>query len=98
MSSPAIEAFLIDDANEMKFNAHGLSVRQVISVLENRHVIISNRKHRRGIFLIIGKDNGGACIAIPIERTYDKTIWRPITAWYCKDNEKTILKNQEGKT
>lgn len=95
MSSPVIEEFLIDDLNETKISVHGLSVRQTIQVLENKHIIIPNRKHRRGLYLVIGVDNGGNCIAIPVERTYDSRLWRPITAWFCKDSERTLLEKKE---
>jgi hypothetical protein len=95
MSSPVIEEFLIDDLNETKISLHVLSVRQIIQVLENKHVIIPNRKHRRGLYLVIGRDNGGNCIAIPIERTHDSRLWRPITAWFCKDSERTLLERKE---
>lgn len=95
MSSPVIEEFLIDDLNETKISSHGLSVRQTIQVLENKHIIIPNRKHRRGLYLVIGMDNGGNCIAIPVERTYDSRLWRPITAWFCKDSERTLLEKKE---
>jgi uncharacterized DUF497 family protein len=95
MSRPLVEGFLFDEINEIKISLHGLSVRQVIHVLENRHVMIPNRKHRRGLYLIIGKDNGGNCIAIPVERTNDLRVWRPITAWFCKDSEQTLLEKKE---
>lgn len=91
MSSPRIEAFLIDDENEEKFAAHGLSVIQVLQVLDNVHAVLRNRKRRRGIYLIIGRDDGGTCIAVPVEPTHELTLWRPITAWPCKPHEKTLL-------
>jgi hypothetical protein len=96
MSSPTIEAFLIDEVSESKFASHGLRPDQIIQVLENLHIIIPNRKERRGLFLVIGRDRGGACIAIPIEPTHDKTIWHPITAWPCKQSEDSILKQKRG--
>jgi hypothetical protein len=37
--------------------------------------------------LIIGRDRQDQCIAIPIEPTHDRTIWRPVTAWFCKGHE-----------
>jgi hypothetical protein len=95
MSSPIIEEFLIDELNETKIRSHFLSVNQIIQVLENRHIIIPNRKRRRGLYLVIGKDNGGNCIAIPVERTYDSRLWRPITAWFCKDSERALLEKKE---
>lgn len=94
MSRPHIEAFLVDDENEGKFAAHGLSARQVVQVLDNIHIVIKNRKRRRGLYLIVGKDNGGACIAIPVEPTHEPTVWRPITAWPCKPGERTILETR----
>ena len=94
MSSPVIEGFLIDDLNETKISSHGLSVRQIIQVLENKHIIIHNKKRRRGSYLVIRKDNGGNCIAIPVERTHDSILWRPITAWLCKDSERTLLEKR----
>ncbi len=96
MSSPVIEAFLIDDLNETKIFSHGLSVRQIIQVLENEHAIIPNRKRRRGIYLVIGRDNGGSCIAIPIEPTHGSNVWRPITAWPCKPHEQALLGKRRG--
>lgn len=91
MSSPRIEAFLIDDENEEKIATHGLSARQVSQVLDNVHLVLRNRRRRRGLYLVIGRDNGGACIAIPVEPTHEATLWRPITAWPCKSHERTSL-------
>jgi len=95
MSSPVIEEFLIDDLNETKICSHGLSAHQIIQVLENRHIVIPNRKRRKGLYLVIGRDNGGNCIAIPVEPTYDSILWRPITAWLCKDSERILLEKRE---
>lgn len=95
MSSPHIESFIFDDENEEKIMSHGLSAYRVMEVLDNVHVVLPNRKGRRGVYLIIGRDNGGSCIAIPVERTLDPLLWRPITAWSCKTGEETILKKNE---
>ena len=81
----------MDDENEEKIATHGLSASQVVQVLDNVHLIIRNRKRRRGLYLLVGRDNGGACIAIPVEPTHVSTLWRPITAWPCKTHERTIL-------
>ena len=96
MSRLNIQSFLIDDENEDKMAAHGLTVRRVVQVLDNAHLIVPNRKHRRGLYLIIGTDNGGACIAVPVESTSDATLWRPITAWACKANEEMMLERKRG--
>ena len=91
MSRPRIEAFLIDDENEEKITSHNLSVWQVMQVLDNVHIVLRNRKRRHGLYLVIGMDNGGACVAVPVEPTYQATVWRPITAWPCKADERAVL-------
>ena len=87
MSSPLIEAFLFDDKNLEKFALHGLSWEQVDQILDRQYAIARNRKNRRGIYLLIGKDDGGHCLAVPIGPTYEVNVWRPITAWPCKKSE-----------
>ena len=87
MSSPEIADFLIDEDNEEKLVGHGLSVRQVLQILDNEYVLVPNRRERRGLYLVVGRDNGGACIAVPIEPTHIVDLWRPITAWPCKASE-----------
>ena len=91
MSSPVIEGFLFDDVNEAKIASHGLSARQVLQVLDNVHTVVPNRKRRRARYLVVGRDNGGSCVAIPVEPTHALYIWRPITAWPRKDRERTLL-------
>lgn len=86
--------FLIDEDNESKFADHGLTVRQVRQVLENPHLIVRNRRRRRATHLIIGRDHGGACIAIPVEQTHEVTVWRPVTAWPCKSSELMKLEQE----
>lgn len=86
-----VEAFLIDEDNEAKFANHGLSSDQVLQVLDSEHVVVGNRRQRRASHLLIGRDHGGACMAIPIEPTHHPKIWRPITAWHCKKHEKILL-------
>jgi hypothetical protein len=90
-SSPRIEAFWFDDENVEKFAAHGLTDLQVDQVLENEHVVVRNRKRRRAQYLVIGTDHGGTCIAVPIEKTPEPGVWRPVTAWRCKASERSRL-------
>lgn len=91
MSSPVVESFLVDEENEDKFWRHGLTAIDVVDVLDGPHRIRRNRKARRASHLVIGRDRQGRCIAIPIEPTYDRTMWRPITAWLCKSHEAAWL-------
>ena len=102
LSIPTVEAFQFDDDNTEKFAAHGLTDRQVNQLLGNEFLVVPNRKSRRGSYLLLGTDNGGACIAVPVEPTTESDLWRPITAWRCKDSERNYLErakrrqNEEG--
>lgn len=91
MSSPPVYDLFFDSDNEDKIAAHGLTVRRVLQVLENEYLIVPNRRRRRAKWLIIGRDNGGGCIAVPIEPTATRGVWRPVTAWPCKDHEEARL-------
>ena len=88
---PRVADFAFDDENVDKMWEHGIRQEQVRQVLDNRPAIVVNRKGRRGLYMIIGRDNGGACIAVPIEPTTDVLVWRPITAWHCKESEEARL-------
>lgn len=83
-----------DDENVEEMAAHGVRPRQVMQVLNNRPRVARNRKDRRAKYLLVGVDDGGACIAIPIQPTRDATTWRPVTAWYCKRHEWDWLSRQ----
>ena len=91
MSSPVVTNFFFDADNEDKIGRHGLTPSQVMQVLDSHHVIAPNRKGRRGLYLIIGRDHGGAAITIPVEATHEPTTWRPITAWVSKEHEQRKL-------
>lgn len=79
--------FLFDDENIEEMARHGVTPRQALQVLDNGPRMGRNRRDRRATHLVIGVDDGGACIAIPVEPTHDRTLWRPVTAWFCKPHE-----------
>jgi hypothetical protein len=91
---PDVAYFLFDDENEGKIAAHRLTSWRVLQVLQNKHIVVPNRRRRRASFLIVGRDNGGACISVPIERTRDPLVWRPVTAWLSKDSERRQLERR----
>jgi predicted RNA binding protein YcfA (HicA-like mRNA interferase family) len=74
---------VFDDANEDEMHAHGIRPRQVIELLDNGPWIGPNKKRERASHMLIGRDNGGVCITVPIEPTRDPLIWRPVTAYPC---------------
>lgn len=81
----------IDDENEEKFSSHGISASRVLQLLEGGRAVVPNRRGRRAMYLFVGRDSGGACIAVPIEPTHETGLWRPITAWPCKQSEERLL-------
>ena len=95
MSTPRICEFVFDDDNIEKMWAHGLRWEQVDQVLYNDFIQARNRKGRVAPWLIIGRDHGGKCIAIPIAPTHDPSVWRPVTAWTCKASEEGRLERLE---
>lgn len=66
---PEVFDLVIDEVNEEKFSSHGLTSRRVVQILENEYVVVRNRRDRSGMLLLIGRDNGGACIAAPLQPT-----------------------------
>ena len=88
---PRVSDFAFDDLNVDKMGMHGITDRRARQLLDGPHIIVRNRKGRRGTYLLIGRDHGGACIAVPIEPTSEAEVWRPITGWLCKEHEKARL-------
>lgn len=91
MSTPIIQDFQFDADNLDKLATHRLSDWQVAEILDNEHVVVPNRKRRRAKYLVIGLDNAGNCLTVPVAPTSDRGVWRPVTAWRCKDSERAKL-------
>lgn len=91
---PRIEIleFRISQRAEAKFWTHGISQNQIDELLENRLVALTNRKGRAASIIVLGRDNSGRCIAVPVLPTEDPIAWRPVTAWYCKPSEAAKLR------
>ncbi len=96
MSIPTIAAFVFDEVNDEKFAAHGIAADQVLQVLAHDYVTVRNRQGRRASYLVIGYDDQGLCLAIPITPTTEQAVWRPVTAWPCKDVERLRLGQRGG--
>jgi hypothetical protein len=73
MANITVLEFRISERAESKFWAHGIARRQVIELLDNRLVAITNRKHRAARHLVIGRDNHGRCIVVPVTSTENPT-------------------------
>ena len=77
-----------------KLWSHGIVPDQLYAVLDGFWTVIRNRKHRTASHVLLGTDDQGFCLAIPIVATDDPLMWRPITAWYCKSSEAAILRQR----
>ena len=91
---PRIEIadFEITPAAASKFWSHGIDEQQVYAVLDHPRTVIRNRAARAAPYVVLGRDEQGRCLAIPIVPTDDRLVWRPITAWYCKPSEAAKLR------
>jgi hypothetical protein len=87
-AEPAVEDLYLDAVNVEKIAQHGIVPRQLLEVLDNGASIFPNREDQSAPYLLIGLDDDGQCLAMPIWPTeIDETVWRPVTAWYCKPSE-----------
>lgn len=85
MSTPLVLGLQFDDVNIEKMAEHGITPRQALQVLDNNPWIGPNRRGRRAALVLVGLDDGGECITIPIEPTPGgDDVWRPVTAYPCK--------------
>lgn len=81
----------VNDRVKDKIWGHGIALHQVRALLTNRYVITRNRQRRTASHVLIGRNDQGRCLAIPMLATEDPYIWRAVTAWYCKPSEAAKL-------
>jgi uncharacterized DUF497 family protein len=87
MAHVVVYEFAWDDQNLDKIAWHGLRFPVVNEIIRNPYVVEVNRSSRRAPYILIGQTENGDCIAVPIEPTFEDSIWRPVTAWRCKRSE-----------
>jgi hypothetical protein len=78
----------LDDANEAEAAAHGVTVVELLQLLDGHIRVFKNRKHRAGTHLLVGPTHGGRLITAPIAKTAIPGRWRPVTAWPSSSAEK----------
>jgi hypothetical protein len=66
---------------------HRVDVDHLYAVIVGHYIVRRNRATRTAPYLLIGEDDEGRCLAVPIVPTDDPTVWRPVTAWECKRSE-----------
>jgi len=76
-----IERFEWDRANEAKVQTHGLTAREVDSVVDGKFVLLRNKRDRAGSHRLIGRSLGGRMITVVIRPSMTRGTWRPVNAW-----------------
>ena len=93
MAGPSFQDFAFDDDNDSKFAEHGLTTAQVADALYiYEFTVRRNRRRRTGLYLLIGRNMSGVCVAIPVQPWGNPVVWRPVTAWPCKPAEERQLR------
>ena len=87
-----IEEFDLPEWSIEKLWRHRIDPKQLYAVIAGRHIVTRNRPGRTAPYVLIGRDDQGRCLAIPVVPTDDPLIWRPITDWYCKPGEVAKLR------
>lgn len=93
MSTPNIETFLFDRGVEAALMVSGLTAKQALEVLEHEYVIVPSIDPRSDDYILVGYDNRGICITLPIVPTHEPSVWRPLDGWPCNPEERDALEH-----
>ena len=71
---------VFDAVNEAKLADHGVSILEVLEVLDLEPRFFVNRRARRASHVMLGPTIAGRLLVVPIE-DWGRAIWRPVTAF-----------------
>jgi len=86
-----VRALSWDDQTEAHIAEHGVTPREVNQMVENPHILLRNRRGTRAPVLLIGRTHGGRVLSVPMAKTRDPGVWRPITAFPATDAQTALL-------
>jgi hypothetical protein len=86
-----VRALSWNDETEAHIAEHDVTPREVNQMVENPHIIVRNRKGRRAPVLLIGRTHGGRVLSVPLAKTRDPGVWRPITAFSATEAQTALL-------
>ncbi len=89
-SAPRINELQFDENNEEKLRRHDIDPMQVYEVVAGQPLFVRNKRRRRATHKVIGPDDGGTMLTIPIAPTQVTGQWRPVTAWASTKGEVTL--------
>ncbi len=87
-----IDDIEVDDYNESEMLRHGVSVREVLQVLDGDFELFRNANKRGATHLVVGKTLGGRWLTIPISPTSQPGVWRPATAFPARRGDRAKIK------
>ena len=75
-----VNELVFDAVNEEKFAGRGISLLDVLEVVDREPRFFINRRGRRASHVMVGPTLGGRLLVVPIE-DWGRGVWRPITAF-----------------
>jgi len=75
-----VNELVFDALNEEKFAVRGISVVEILEVLDREPRFYVNRRGRRASHVIVGPTFDGRLLVVPIE-DWGRGTWRPVTAF-----------------
>ena len=75
-----VQELVFDPVNEAKFADHGVTVLDVLDVLDLEPRFFVNRRARRASHVMVGRTRSGRVLIVPIE-DWGRGVWRPVTAF-----------------
>jgi uncharacterized DUF497 family protein len=71
---------VFDAVNEAKFADHGMTIIDVLDVMDLEPRFFRNRRGRRASHVMVGPTQSGRVLVVPIE-DWGRGVWRPVTAF-----------------
>ena len=75
-----VRELVFDAVNEAKFADHGMTIIDVLDVMDLEPRFFVNRRARRASHVMVGPTHSGQVIVVPIE-DWGRGVWRPVTSF-----------------
>ncbi len=75
-----VRELVFDAVNEAKIADHGVTIIDVLDVLDMEPRFFVNRRARRASHVMVGPTHAGRVLVVPIE-DWGRGVWRPVTAF-----------------
>ena len=91
MSRRTIVELEFDDYNEEELARHGITVREVLQLLDNSFTVRRNKKSGVADLQLIGTTHGGRPLTVVLAESLVEGRWRPVTGWPSTEAERRAL-------